>query len=144
MKRYLILLFFAVINSGCSQQDPEKQLQHLNGYWEIERVEFSKDSIKEFRINENIDYIELKNGEGFRARLRPQLDGGFKHIGDLDKVEAEIRDYTLYLNYSTLFDSWQETVVSASENKISIKNSSGIIYHYKRYEPLLDLTNEKE
>ncbi len=137
----LILVFLI---AGCTHQDPMAQLGHLNGYWEIEQVEISKDSIREFKINENVDFIELKEGTGFRKKVRPEFDGTYTITHDQEKVVAKIEEGNLNLYYTTAFDSWKETVQRADQDKLSLKSDRGIIYHYKRFTPLLSDYEEKK
>ena len=144
MNKYIGVLILAILITGCKNQDPGEQLDHLNGYWEIERVEFSKDSIQEFKINEFVDFIEIKDGTGFRKKVRPEFDATYTVTDDSEKVLAKIEDGKLNLYYTTPFDSWMETVIKAEESKLSIKNDRGIIYQYKRFTPLLSDYEEKE
>lgn len=132
-----LILAFSIIS--CSRQAPEEQLEHLTGYWEIDQVEFSKDSIKQYRYNETVDYFELEeDGKGFRKKVRPQFDGSYKVTGDAEKVMAKVENDSLNLYYSTPFNSWKEYVLKAEEDEMSILNPDGIIYHYKRFTPLLE------
>jgi hypothetical protein len=144
MKKYIGVMILAFLITGCNNQEPAEQLDHLNGYWEIERVEFSEDSIREFKINENVDFIEIKDGTGFRKKVRPQFDGTYTVTNDAEKVVAKIEEGKLNLYYTTPFDSWKETVIKAEEDKLSLKNDRGIIYHYKRFTPLLSDYDEKK
>lgn len=135
----------AVLAIACNSKDPKEQLQNINGYWEIDQVEFSKDSIRDFKISETIDYFEIKDGKGFRKKVTPQFDGTYKVTPKTNEdVEAIIDNGNLVLYYSTPFDSWKEKVLKANKERLSIKNSRGIIYHYNRYTPLLQDENEKE
>jgi len=144
MKKVSVLIL-AMLAIACNSKDPKEQLQNLNGYWEIDQVEFSKDSIRDFKMSENIDYFEIKDGKGIRKKVTPQFDGTYKVTPKTnEEVEAIIDNGELVLYYSTPFDSWKEQVLKADEDKLSLKNSRGIIYHYNRYTPLLQEDNEKE
>ena len=77
MKKVLVLIL-AIFAIACNSTDPKEQLQNLNGYWEIDQVEFSKDSIRDFKMSENIDYFEIKDGKGIRKKVTPQFDGTYK------------------------------------------------------------------
>ena len=143
MKRNILSLFIIFLFAACSQQDPGEKLKFVDGYWEIKKVELSKDSVKEYGFNQSIDFIELENGKGFRKKVRPQLDGSYQITDDAEKVEAKIEEGELNLYYSTPFDSWEEEVLEAGEEDLKIKTESGMIYHYKRYKPLINY-NEKE
>lgn len=144
MKKIVLMILLVSLLTGCEQKTPEEKLVYLNGYWEIEKVEFSKDSIKEFRMSENVDYFEIKDGIGFRKKVRPQYDGTYIITDDAEKIEAKIENDSLNLYYSTPFDSWKETVIQAGEDNMSIKNKRGLIYHYKRFKSLLSELNEEE
>ncbi len=144
MKNIVLIILLSVAVTSCNQQTPEEKLTKLNGYWEIEKVEFSRDSIKEFRMSENVDYFEIEDGIGFRKKVRPQYDGTYIVTEDAEKIEAKIENDSLNLYYSTPFDSWKETVLKAGEDKMSIKNNRGLIYHYKRFKSLLSELNEEE
>ncbi len=144
MKNIVLIILLAAVITSCNKQTAEEKLTNLNGYWEIEKVEFSRDSIKEFRMSENVDYFEIEDGIGFRKKVRPQYDGTYIVTEDEEKIEAKIENDSLNLYYSTPFDSWKETVLKAGEDKMSIKNNRGIIYHYKRFKSLLSELDEEE
>jgi hypothetical protein len=52
--------FTCALLTACNNQDPEEQIPHLQGYWEIEKVEFSKDSIKAYTFNETVIFWTWK------------------------------------------------------------------------------------
>lgn len=139
---YLLILGLCI--TGCNKQDPKEQLQHLDGYWEITKVEISKDSIREYGFNELIDFFELEDGNGFRKKVKPQLDGSYQITQDAEKVEARIEEDQLYLYYSTLYDNWKEKVLLAEEKSLKLENERGIIYHYKRFTPFIEKQYETQ
>ncbi|WP_417885588.1 lipocalin family protein [Zunongwangia sp.] len=138
---FLILNIFLV---SCSHQNPEEQKKYLNGYWEIEKVTVSPDSTITYKVNQNIDYIELKGDKGTRTKVRPQLDGGFKSSKVSEKLTLKIENDSLRLYYKTPYDSWKETVLNASKESFSIRAKNGNIYYYKKFKPLIIEKNEAE
>lgn len=143
MMRVSIALILMIFLTSCSNK-PADHLEHINGYWGIEKVEFTKDSIRDFKINEIVDYIEIVDSLGFRVKVKPQFDGSYIPAGEPEKIIVTTEANEVALNYSTAFNSWKEIIVASKEDKLSLKNERGIIYHYKRYKPLkLDL-DEKE
>lgn len=144
LRNYLSTCLVIILITACNNQDPEEQIPHLEGYWEIEKVEFSKDSIRTYTFNETVDFLDLEDGKGFRKKVRPQLDGSFQVTNDAEKVELKVEDNSLFLFYSTPYDTWKEKVLKAEENQLKIENERGIIYHYKRFEPLLNKYDEAE
>ena len=67
MKSYVWLLCLLIL--GCSE-NPENYIEHIGGYWEIEKVIMPNGTKKEYRINETIDYITVNDSlKGFRKKL---------------------------------------------------------------------------
>ena len=143
MMRISILLILMISIISCNNK-PEDQLEYINGYWGIEKVEFTKDSIRDFKINEIVDYLEIVDSIGFRIKVKPQFDGTYVPAGEPEKITVKVEDEKVALYYSTSFNNWKEIIIASKEEELSLKNERGIIYHYKRYKPLkLDL-DEKE
>ncbi len=143
MMRVSMVLILMIFLSGCNNK-PEDHLEHINGYWGIEKVEFTKDSIRDFKINEIVDYIEIVDSVGFRIKVKPQFDGTYIQAGEPEDIQVKNEDEKVALYYSTPFNNWKEIIVASKEDELSLKNERGFIYHYKRYKPLkLDL-DEKE
>ncbi|MCO4823086.1 MAG: hypothetical protein KC469_13540, partial [Flavobacteriaceae bacterium] len=77
MKKVSIILMSFVFFTSCSQ-DPESYIEHLSGYWEIDRVEKNNDIIKDYSISTMVDYFEMTNTyQGFRKKVSPKLDGSY-------------------------------------------------------------------
>jgi len=143
MMRLIIVFILMILFTSCNNK-PVEHLDQINGYWGIEKVEFSKDSIRNFKINEIVDYFEIVDSLGFRVKVKPQFDGTYIPAGEPEKIIVTTEENEVALNYSTAFNSWKEIIVASKEDKLSLRNERGIIYHYKRYKPLkLDL-DEKE
>lgn len=144
LKNYLGTLLCMVAIISCNNQDPEEQIHYLEGYWEIEKVEFSRDSIRTYTFNETVDFLDLEDGKGFRKKVRPQLDGSYQVTNDAEQMEVKVEDNSLYLIYTTPYDTWKEKVLKAEEDHLQIENERGTIYHYKRFKPLLNNYYEAE
>lgn len=143
MKRVLILLSVVMILS-CEKNDPTAQLENLNGYWEIRKVELEKDSVMEYGMSQYIDYIEIKDSTGFRKKLQPKFGGGYIETNTAEKITASIENNKLILHYSTPFDNWKEEVLKASGEELVVINRDDKIYHYRKYTPILTENDEKE
>ena len=63
----VFFLLFSLILLSCNKQDPKEQIQFIEGYWEIDKVEVSPDSTITYSINDNIDYFEVKGNSGQRT-----------------------------------------------------------------------------
>ncbi|EDM44763.1 hypothetical protein SCB49_14365 [unidentified eubacterium SCB49] len=126
----LVIFAIAILSSCTSPMEPED----LNGYWEIESVTLQDGSKKSFTVNPVVDFIELENKNGTRTKVKPQFDGTFVSNGATEKFTIEASN-ALILTYTTPYDTWEETVLSLSENKMTVKNKDKKIYTYKRFIP---------
>lgn len=144
MKRLFQIWIISFLLVACSNQSPEEQMKHLEGYWEIDQVEFPGDSLRTYKFNETIDYFQVDGNVGFRKKVRPQFDGSYQITDDAEQIELKIEEDELFLYYTTPFTSWKEKVLKAEEDEMELKNEQGLIYHYKRFTPLLNEYYEKE
>lgn len=134
MKKISFLFLFAFLVS-CTSVSEEK-LTLLNGYWEIDRVEFPNGAEKEYKMNSTVDYIKLEGLKGFRKKVTPRFDGNYETSDDAEPFEIEIKEEAYTLLYVNDFSEWQETLTTITEDNFTIKNADGILYHYKRFEPI--------
>lgn len=130
----LLFLVISILLLSCNNQNPEEKLAHLNGYWEISKVEMPDGTVKEYTISTLVDYIEIKDSIGFRKKVAPKLDGGFIVNDDAEKITVKIENNKLNLYYSTQFDSWKETVLDANELQLVVLNRDNKEYTYKKFE----------
>ena len=135
MKKLFFVLLLALC-TACTKVDPNSFKKHINGYWEIDRVVLSTGEEKEYNFNQSIDFFELKDTIGTRKKVQPKIDGNFIVTRDSETFIVKIENDSLRMFYTTPLDSWKETVISAKENQIIIKNEAGNMYFYKRYQKI--------
>ena len=138
-KRCAIVLMLVFI--ACGKQSKNINLNDLNGYWEISKVELSKDSVIQYSISQYVDYFEVTDSTGIRTKLQPNIDGSFVATKDQSEIEILKSDGDIQLLYSTPFDEWKEQLVSLDEENMIVINQDGKKYYYKRYEPLISGEN---
>jgi hypothetical protein len=134
MKPLLLFLGFTLLLS-CTSVSKEK-LNLLNGYWEIERVEFPNGGQKEYRMSTDIDFIQLEGLKGFRKKMKPRFDGNFETSDDAEPFQINIHEGSFNIGYKNNLSEWQETITALSKDNFSMQNEDGILYHYKRFEPI--------
>ena len=135
MKRLLIILL-VVLTIGCSK-NPENYIEHINGYWEIEKVILPDGSEKNYTYNATIDFFNINDSlTGFRKKLKPTLDGKFTASIDAEILKLVIENDSLNVYYSTPFANWKETILFADNEKLKVINQNKNVYLYKRYIPL--------
>jgi hypothetical protein len=133
----LIPLFIAILILGCKNDGVSKADVHfLNGYWEITEVEFPDGSVKTYGLNQNIDFIHLENGEGYRKKLQPKFDGSFDTSNDMEYFTLATTENEVALHYKSDFSEWEEQLVHIDSLIFSVTNPEGVRYTYKRFEPI--------
>ena len=126
----LFLVFGALMS--CKQSFVEADLQHLNGYWEIEKVVLPDGDKKEYKVNETIDFFKIDQNKGFRKKVMPQIDGTYLTNNIQETVKVGLIDGTASIYYSTSYAQWKEEIIELSKDKLVIKNQQDLEYHYKR------------
>ncbi len=133
--RNTIYLFLLLLVTSCAKSTDE-QISLLNGYWEIASVENSNGDRKEYGISQNIDFIQIENGKGVRKKVQANLTGEFKATNAQENIDVVTNNNKITLQYSTRYDSWNETIIKVTQDKLVVQNDEGLTYTYRRYEPL--------
>ncbi|TYP72857.1 lipocalin family protein [Aquimarina intermedia] len=139
MKCYkgIIILIIVFGTLSCNKVSPKDQIANLNGYWEISKVQTAEGKEKVYNFNQSIDFIELAGDSvGVRKKLQPQLNGTFITFKNSEKFRVMIQNDSVYLEYSTPYDSWRETLISAKEDELILRNPDGNLYFYRPYAKL--------
>ena len=117
---------------SCKQSISESDLQNLNGYWEIEKVELPDGDKKEYKVNETIDFFKITDKKGFRSKVMPQIDGTYLTNDLKEDVVVVLKDGDATIQYKTNYANWNEEIIELSKDKLVVKNQQDLEYHYKR------------
>ena len=117
---------------SCKQSISESDLQNLNGYWEIEKVELPDGDKKEYKVNETIDFFKIADKKGFRSKVMPQIDGTYLTNDLKEDVVVVLKDGDATIQYKTNYANWNEEIIELSKDKLVVKNQQDLEYHYKR------------
>ena len=130
------LLIIVLLAMGC-KSNPDKHIEFIEGYWEIESVYKDNKLLRTFKINSGIDYFKINADlKGFRKKLKPNFSGTFQTSKDVLNFKIEIQNNGLFLNYIDNATSFREEVLEANKEKLVIKSNSGLVYNYKPYKAL--------
>ncbi len=134
MKKYYFVVLLGVLFS-CSSKPEKESITKLNGYWEIEKVEFPDGNKKEYQVNEFIDLIAIKNNSGIRQKVAPQLDGSFLKGNLQDVIRIVDSASVFYLKTNSKFTKWEERIISIEDESFVIENQAKVKYYYKKFIP---------
>ena len=129
---FVIISLFGLIIYSCNET---KNLQYMNGYWEINSVMIEGKEIKNYPFSGTIDYFILdEKNKGFRKKVKPKIDGSFEINMHEIKFEIEMKKNDIYLVYGK-GKNFVESVVKLDSTKMILKNMDGFVYEYKRFLP---------
>jgi hypothetical protein len=135
------LLFFTFLLISCHSNVKKEDVTKLNGYWEIKQVKFSTGKTKDYKVNETIDYFELRQAQsdnkmvGFRQKVMPQFDGKFQTNGIRENIKVIEKNNAVFIEYNTKFGKWEEEIITIEDSTLVLKNKEKIEYTYKKFKP---------
>ncbi len=135
-KSTCILIVIAMFFSCSKSTNPQEYVQYIEGYWEIDRVVFPNGTEKKYSFNQTIDFFEVNDSIGIRKKVQPQLNGNFIVTNDNTVFKIKVENDSLRLFYNNDLSDWKETIISAGESNITIKNESGNVYFYRPYKKI--------
>lgn len=139
LKIIILCLILSVSLISCESMTTQEKINNVNGYWEITKAKPIHSEAKAYKFNQTVDYIEVKeNGQGYRKKLNPNLDGKFKVIPGQEKLKLKMENDSLRFYYSTKMSDWKETLIAMDKNSFKVKNKQGIIYTYNRFEGYIE------
>ncbi|MET0944694.1 MAG: hypothetical protein ABWY22_04765 [Flavobacterium sp.] len=144
MKNTFVILVLSLLFVSCKEQIKPVDIAKLNGYWEIEKVVFDEGEVKDYGMNENFDYFQIKGTKGTRTKVMAQLDGTFLTTNTFENVSVRFTDKGTFLDYKTDYAKWSEELISVSDKEFVVKNEQQKEYHYKKAAPLNILKDGKE
>ncbi len=137
------LFFLVLLLVSCNSKVKKEDIPKLNGYWEINQVTFSTGDTKDYKINETIDYFELRQAQfdnkvvGFKQKVMPQFDGKFKTNNIKEAFKIIKKDNSFFIEYTTKFGKREEEIVELQDSIFTIKNKDNVSYTYKKFKPFL-------
>ena len=134
MKR-IIFLLVAVLVISCYDEVKKEDLKSLNGYWEIQHVTKADGDKKDYKVNETIDYFEVKNNEGFRQKVMPQFDGKYMTNDIKEIIKIIDSSNVFYIEYTTDYGKWKEQIIELKDSTLVLKNKDNLEYTYKKFKP---------
>ena len=69
MKKTITIFLLGILLVSCKQTITDKDVAKINGYWEIQKVELPQGGKKEYKVNETIDFFQIKDNKGSKKKL---------------------------------------------------------------------------
>ncbi len=132
MKKNLFISLLIFTLFSCNHKISKESIAKINGYWEIEKVVLADGTKKEYKINETIDFFEIKKNIGFRKKVTPQFDGKYLVNNAFENIKILTIDNKTFVQYKTNYENWKEQIIEVSDEKLILENDSSVVYHYKK------------
>ena len=129
------ILFISIVLISCQSDVKKEDLNKLNGYWEIKQVKLADGEKKDYKVNETIDYFELKENAGFRQKVMPQFDGKFRTNGIKENIKIVEKENNFVIEYNTNYGKWLEEIIELADSTLVLKNKDNLEYTYKKFKP---------
>lgn len=137
MKQFFYSFLFSVVLISCQEKVTSDSIAKINGYWEIQKVQWPDGQEKEYKVNETVDYMEWNDKTGFRKKVKPQLDGKYITNDELETIQITDSVGVFRIHYKTNYAQWSEQIVMLTDSVLVLKNKQNLEYHYKRFKPVL-------
>lgn len=134
MKR-IAFVYITFLLISCQAEVKKEDLTKLSGYWEIKQVTLADGETKDYKVNETIDFFEVKDNVGFRQKVMPQFDGTFKTNGIKESIKVFEEKDGYFIEYKTDYGKWNEEIIKIEDSTLVLKNKQNFIYTYKKYKP---------
>ncbi|WP_396156352.1 hypothetical protein [Flavobacterium macrobrachii] len=131
----IISIFTLLLLVSCQSEIKKEDLSKLNGYWEIKEVSMPSGEKKDYKVNETIDYFQVKNDVGFRQKVMPRFDGKFGTNDIKEEIKIIEKDAHFFIEFKTNYGKWQEEIITIEDSTLVLKNKEELIYEYKRHIP---------
>ena len=133
--RKIVLGFVIFLAISCTSKVTKEDISKLNGYWEIKQVKMATGETKDYKVNETIDYFEVKNNVGFRQKVMPQFNGKFMTNGIKETIKIKEGKNSFFIEYNVDKNNWQEEIIAIADSTLVLKNIENIEYTYKKFKP---------
>ena len=133
MKYFTPIIFFILIS--CTDKVTQQDLQQLNGYWDIDKVESVDKKTTKYGANSTIDFYFVNDqNEGYRKKTTLDFSGTYKTNNIKDKIVIEAKNGAFIIKTTTSLDNWEDIIVSLTKEKLVLKNEKGVLFYYNKHE----------
>jgi len=130
--RKLLTGIVVVLVISCAKPT-DAMVQSISGYWNIDKVELSDGSDREFPFSNHMDHFAINDTQGVKNRVSPTYDGKFINYASPVPFKWEERGGKLFLLFNDGTAKFEQQVIDANEETMELLHENGTRYFYKRY-----------
>lgn len=126
---------FCLLFISCSLNIKPKDLEHLNGYWRIDKAVAPSGEEKQYKSTIDIEFFKIEGQNGIKKKLKPLLNKQFNSTDDFVPFNIAFSQKKCIITYTKQKESWQEEITVLTAEKLNLKDARGVIFHYVKYLP---------
>lgn len=135
MRILMVILGLFWLQVSCDNREYQVQWEDLSGYWEIEKVVMPDGALRNYVINETVDFYQWNNDQGIRKKVKPQLDGHFLTNEVTEVFYRKDSINKVFLQFENPYETRYEEVIHIKDSVLILQNTAQIQYHFKRFKP---------
>jgi hypothetical protein len=126
---------FCLLFISCSLNIKPTDLEHLNGYWRIDKAVAPSGEEKQYKSTIDIEFFKIEGQNGIKKKLKPLLNKQFNSTDDFVPFNIAFSQKKCIITYTKQKESWQEEITVLTAEKLNLKDARGVIFHYVKYLP---------
>lgn len=137
MKKTILKFFLPTLGLlllSCTTMS-DKDLSHLNGYWEIEEVRSHGEIFTPRGGAVLVDLYQLDSMRGYKKKLAPNFSGNYNSSESQLNFTIINQGGDFYIEYNEAQEPWKEKIITVSSTKLVLEHSDKV-YVYKRHEKI--------
>ena len=127
--------FFCLLLISCSFNVKTTDLEHLNGYWRIDKAVAPSGEEKQYKSTIDIEFFKIEGQNGIRKKLKPLLNKQFNSSYDFVPFSISFSQKKCIVTYAKQKENWQEEITLLTADKLNLKDARGVVFHYVKYLP---------
>lgn len=133
MKLFYYSFFSLLICLVACEKVTESDLQYLNGYWEITRVESHGEVFQPQGIAPSVDAYFMDNlKKGIKKKMTPHFSGNYQSSNDQFAFSIVLEENTYYIDYQEALLPWREKIIKLTSEELIVFHRDKK-YVYKRH-----------
>lgn len=127
--------FFCLLLISCSFNVKMTDLEHLNGYWRIDKAVAPSGEEKQYKSTIDIEFFKIEGQNGIRKKLKPLLNKQFNSSDDFVPFSIAFSQKKCIVTYAKQKENWQEEITLLTADKLNLKDARGVVFRYVKYLP---------
>ena len=134
-KSTLIIILIVKLFTACTGVSRD-DLMHLDGYWEISKVEAHGEVFSPKGSAPAVDHYQMINDSiGIKKKMVPSFGQQYSSSEDLIQYRIISKNETYHIQFFSSLEQWEEEIKTLTAEEMILFHSDKS-YHYKRHQKI--------